>query len=372
MLGIAIYTLFFPKPYIFTKLTNMLDTGRIPITGNALAWYRQGLASATAGRFEQAVALYNQVIGVRPDFWEAWYERGLVFDELGLYAETIASYDRALVLEPPTNAIVEVWFHRAMALHYGIGDYELAMQGYDYALQLTPTHAQAWHHRGNILLYELAQPSAALVSYDRSLQHQPDHAPTWRNRGNALMELAQHTDALLSYDRALAINPEDQIASQGRQLAAQSCNLREFSEGTTQTNWYGEGFTATPVAGHPRLPDFTVPPVMLLVQPRLTVVDESGSREISLDKEQYTIGRDPRNDICLRSKFASRFHAVLHRVEPCDGQYGQYGYSVQDGDVAGNPSTNGLQINGTRSSQQELRSGDVITFGPRTMATFSF
>jgi FHA domain len=182
------------------------------------------------------------------------------------------------------------------------------------------------------------------------------------------MELVQHNEALCSYERTLAINPEDQIASQGRQLAAQRCNLREFSEGTTQTNWYGEGFTAAPVTGHPRLPDFTIPAAMISVQPTLTVVDESGSREITLYKAQYTIGRDPRNDICLRSKFASRFHAVLQRVEPSDGEYR---YLVQDGDVAGHPSTNGLQINGTRSAQHELRSGDVITFGPRTMATFS-
>jgi pSer/pThr/pTyr-binding forkhead associated (FHA) protein len=59
---------------------------------------------------------------------------------------------------------------------------------------------------------------------------------------------------------------------------------------------------------------------------------------------------------------------VLQRVEPSDGEYR---YLVQDGDVAGHPSTNGLQINGTRSAQHELRSGDVITFGPRTIATFS-
>jgi tetratricopeptide (TPR) repeat protein len=352
----------------------MLDTGRIPLTGEALTWYRQGLASATSGELEKAVALYNQVIHVRPDFWEAWYERALVLEELGLYAEAIASYDRAAVLDPPSEAIIDIWFHRANALQYGLGESEAALQGYDYVLQLKPLHPQAWHHRGNLLLYEMAQPEQAIKSYDKSLQYQPEEAQTWRNRGNALIELARYTEALVSYDRALGINPHDQIALQGRQLAAQHCNLRDFNEVTTQTCWYGqEGNSSVADAlsqpqnliRSPRLHAFEVPTTA--AQPLMTIEDSSGHREIALYQKQYTIGRDPRNDICLRSQFASRFHAVLRRIELSDGSYS---YRIQDGDAAGSPSTNGLQVNGRRETQKDLKSGDVVTFGPKTTMTF--
>ncbi len=384
----------------------MLDTGRIPLIGEALTWYRQGLASATSGELEKAVALYNQVIQVRPDFWEAWYERGLVLEDLGLYAETIASYDRALVLDPPAHAMAEIWFRRASALQYGLGDYPAAMQGYEYVLQLQPTHTQAWHHRGNILLYEMMQPEAALASYDKALEHQsesgsspnPTHrGPTWRNHGNALTELGRYADALASYDRALMLNPQDPIAIAGRKLAAQHCNLRDHQEVTTQTCWYGQGFAeallsagaaspiATPISPKPidnpaesrrterpsadtqtsRLPAFEIP--ITAVQPMLTIDDRGGTREMTLYQKQYTIGRDPRNDICLKSQFASRFHAVLRRIERSDGSYS---YRVQDGDSTGKPSTNGLQVNGQRADQQDLQSGDVISFGPKTSATF--
>jgi tetratricopeptide (TPR) repeat protein len=354
----------------------MLDTGRIPLTGEALTWYRQGLASATSGELEKAVALYNQVIHVRPDFWEAWYERGLVLEELGLYAEAIASYDRAVVLEPSPEALVEIWFHRANALHYGVGDTGAAMQGYEYVLQLKPSHAPTWHHRGNLLLYEMAQPGAALMSYEHSLQHRIDDAQVWRNRGNALVELERYLEALNSYDRALAINPQDEIAQQGRKLAAQRGGLRDSGEITTQTCWYGQGETllepevsgfdlAGLDLGGLRLPAFEIPTTS--VQPMITIEDSSGIRELSLYQKQYTIGRDPRNDICLKSQFASRFHAVLRRVELSDGSYG---YRIQDGDATGKPSTNGIHVNGRRSEQQDLRSGDVIIFGPQTTITF--
>ncbi|NJM44781.1 MAG: tetratricopeptide repeat protein [Alkalinema sp. RU_4_3] len=65
----------------------MIDTGRIPLTGEALTWYRQGLACSAKGELEKAVAFYNQVIHERPDFWEAWFERGLALGDLGLYGE---------------------------------------------------------------------------------------------------------------------------------------------------------------------------------------------------------------------------------------------------------------------------------------------
>ncbi|NJN49200.1 MAG: FHA domain-containing protein [Alkalinema sp. RL_2_19] len=48
----------------------------------------------------------------------------------------------------------------------------------------------------------------------------------------------------------------------------------------------------------------------------------------------------------------------------------QYWYQIQDGDLAGKPSTNGIQINGKPQQIRLLQSGDVITFGPDSRATY--
>jgi tetratricopeptide (TPR) repeat protein len=344
----------------------MIDTGRIPLTGEALTWYRQGLACAAKGDLEKAVAFYNQVIHERPDFWEAWFERGLALADLGLYGEAIASYDRALSKSHNPEATFDIWYHRANALQYGLGDYEASLNGYDYVLRLKPQYSSAWADRGNLLLYGLKQPDRALESYDKSLQVNPREAATWRNRGNALSELRQFGEAVYSYDRALLLSPSDQISLQARSLAAQQSGISELREPTTRASWVDTVCDETAMgARDTRLPAYELP--VLTFQPTLVVEDDSGVRDIALDAPQYTIGRDPRNGICLRSQFVSRYHAVVMRVELGDGQYS---YRIQDGDPKGNASTNGIQINGQKQPTWELHHGDVVVFGPKVRATF--
>lgn len=344
----------------------MIDTGRIPLTGEVLTWYRQGLACAAKGELEKAVAYYNQVIHERPDFWEAWFERGLALADLGLYGEAIASYDRALSKSHNPEATFDIWYHRANALQYGLGDYEAALNGYDYVLGIKPQYASAWADRGNLLLYGLKQPERAVESYDRSLQVNPREAATWRNRGNALSDLQQFGEAVASYERALLLNPTDQIALQGRTLAAQQSGLGEFREPTTRASWVDTVCEGTAVVEHDsRLPAYELPTLML--QPMLVLEDDSGVRNIELEAEHYTIGRDPRNGICLRSQFVSRYHAVIVRMNLGDGGYT---YRIQDGDLQGRTSTNGIQINGQKQPRWELHHGDVVVFGPKVRATF--
>lgn len=352
----------------------MIDTGRIPLVGETLAWYRQGLAAATSGQLERAAAFYNQVIAVRPDFWEAWYERGLVLEELGLYAAALASYDHALALEPARDACGEIHFHQAQVHHYGLGDYNAALLEYDRVLQLRPNHVQALLHRGNVWLYGLKQPQVAIDSYDQALSHQTDLSEAWRNRGSALVELAQHQSALISYDRALLLNPNDEMAEQGRQLARNFCNLSGSNENTTNiAEMHQAAFD--PSLADPSLMDVFPPPtrrsrddVTPPLQPLLVIEDDRGSREVYLFQRQYTIGRDPHNDIHLQSRFISRFHAVFQRIDDAHSQ--QYSYQVQDGDLAGKPSTNGVQVNGKPQQVRSLQSGDVVTFGPQSQATY--
>jgi tetratricopeptide (TPR) repeat protein len=358
----------------------MIDTGRIPLAGETLTWFRQGLAAATSGQLERAAALYNQVIAARADFWEAWYERGLVLEELGLYAAALASYDHALALEPARDACGEIHFHQAQVYQYGLGDYDLALQQYDRVLQLRPNHLQSLFHRGNVLLYGFKQPQAAIDSYDQALSHQTDRAEAWRNRGNALIDLAQYQAALISYDRALLLNPHDEAAAQGRRLALNAGNLSSGNENTTNiAEMHQAG--VDPSLTDPSLMD-VLPPLRRLgddvtapLQPLLVVEDDRGSREVYLFQRQYTIGRDPHNDIHLQSRFISRFHAVFQRVDdPIDprsttGQ-SQYHYQIQDGDLAGKPSTNGIQVNGTTQQIRLLQSGDVVSFGPQSRVTY--
>lgn len=100
----------------------------------------------------------------------------------------------------------------------------------------------------------------------------------------------------------------------------------------------------------------------------LIVEDRDGRRSHVLTATKYFIGRDLANDICLNSQFASRYHAMLLRMP---GEVpGEYSYRIMDGNVDGKPSTNGLLVNNQKVPSQQLKTGDVISFGPDAKAMY--
>ncbi len=92
----------------------------------------------------------------------------------------------------------------------------------------------------------------------------------------------------------------------------------------------------------------------------LIIKDNKGRREFTLEKEEYSIGRDPNSDICLFSEFVSRRHATLVRQQREDGSL--Y-YKIIDGCGKGKPSANGLWINGRKLQAHNLQDEDKIVFG---------
>jgi tetratricopeptide (TPR) repeat protein len=350
----------------------MLDTGQLPLSGEALDWFRQGLAAVTAEQYEQAVAAFNRVLEARPDFYEAWYERGLALEHWGYYAEAILSFDRALDLSPRKEAASDIWHDRGNALQYGLGRYLDAMACYDRALRLNPDHSLGWHNRGNAFLYGLSRPEDAIACYDQSLQLNPAHALTWRNRGHALVELRRYLEAVASYDRAIAINPDDEISWQAQALASERSGLLHKLP-TTNPAWYDtgaptfiEGETDAKVTFASDFSSTSEFDLLPLGHPVLVIEDDWGRREILLERDRYLIGRDASNDIQLYSRFVSRHHAVLTRISSDDVS----GYQLVDGNLAGKPSTNGLLINGRKRQSRQLKPDDTIVFGPGVQATY--
>lgn len=352
----------------------MLDTGQLQLSGNALLWFRQGLAAAAMDDYTQAVAQYDRVIEVRPDFYEVWYERGLALEKCGRYTEAIASFDRAISLLPKSDAAVQIWYERGNALQYGLGNYLEAIACYDRVLQINASHEPSWQNRGNALLYGLSRPEEAIVSYDRVLHINPDSNLAWRNRGNALVELGRYPEAIASYDRALTINPTDDVSWHARTLASERSGLN-YRPPTTNPAWYGTGFNGPPTFVEGDI-DSSARSVPIMPrdevslhegQPYLIIEDDHGRREVTLDQEQYLLGRDPHSDLCLHSRYASRHHAVLTKVSKADGSYT---YQITDGDLDGKASTNGLLINGQKYRLWELKPDDVVIFGPQVQAIY--
>ncbi len=104
------------------------------------------------------------------------------------------------------------------------------------------------------------------------------------------------------------------------------------------------------------------------MQHLLIIEDDNGKRAVSLTADSSSIGRDSSNSIVLHSKEVSRQHAILLRVTHPGSE--DYGFRIVDGNLQGKPSTNGLFINGQRSSYRNLRHGDEIIFGGNIKARY--
>ncbi|GCL49060.1 putative diguanylate cyclase/phosphodiesterase [Microcystis aeruginosa NIES-3804] len=99
----------------------------------------------------------------------------------------------------------------------------------------------------------------------------------------------------------------------------------------------------------------------------LIVEDPQGRRTITLEDMKYSLGRKSDNQIVLRSKHASRYHATLIK-KSIDRQ--NFSYWILDGDLEGNKSHNGIYVNGSKCLIHELKDGDLINFGCDINASF--
>jgi tetratricopeptide (TPR) repeat protein len=63
----------------------------------------RGRALANLGRYEDAIASFDQALKLKPDLHEAWYNRGLALRDLGRDEDVIASFQRALKYQPEND-----------------------------------------------------------------------------------------------------------------------------------------------------------------------------------------------------------------------------------------------------------------------------
>ncbi|EKQ67051.1 FHA domain-containing protein [Leptolyngbyaceae cyanobacterium JSC-12] len=100
----------------------------------------------------------------------------------------------------------------------------------------------------------------------------------------------------------------------------------------------------------------------------LIIEDDQGClQEYVLGAPLHSIGRDPKCDIRLSSRFVSRRQATLVQITNDDGTYH---YRIVDGVPKGRTSSNGMLVNGRKMLACDLHDQDEIMFGPQVRVTY--
>ncbi len=155
------------------------------------------------GRFDTALALFQEALKSDLGRAEGFASLGLVFHTLRRFSEALASYDAGLRIEPD-NA--ELRNRRGVAL-LDLDRPGDALAAFERVLAADPDHLDALGNCGNALI-KLNRPAAALAAYDRALSLAPENAQLLTNRAVALRRLDRPQEALICARAALVSRPD--------------------------------------------------------------------------------------------------------------------------------------------------------------------
>ena len=124
----------------------------------------------SAGRWQDAIAAYQQLLALRPDLANTWFNLALLLRRVGAYDAALEAYRQALV------------------------------RGVD-----GPEEVHL--NRGVIFAEDLNQPTAAAHELGLALALRPDYTPAWLNLGNLHEDTGDRPKAVAAYERLLTLEP---------------------------------------------------------------------------------------------------------------------------------------------------------------------
>ena len=77
-----------------------LETLDLEIKNKSENYLKKARQLQNQGQLEEAIATYQQVIKINPDFYQAYINLGEILSEQGIVDEAISCYRRALELKP--------------------------------------------------------------------------------------------------------------------------------------------------------------------------------------------------------------------------------------------------------------------------------
>ena len=164
--------------------------------------YDQGIEAYDKGKFDDAVAAFNRVIGIDAKIGDVYRIRGKARRSLSLYDDAIADFNKAIELDQRD----EDAFYMRGAVRMDISDYENALADFNRSIELEPNNKFPHNGRGNARR-KLGDPSKAIGDYTRSITIDPKFAVAYNNRGDAYRDLVELDAAIRDYTQAAELEP---------------------------------------------------------------------------------------------------------------------------------------------------------------------
>lgn len=167
--------------------------------GGLAARFREAVRLHQAGRIDQALALYRQILKADPRNADALHLSGLAMLQSGDAAGAVKSLERAVKARDDRAP-----YHLNLAEAYRLsGKPARALRHCERALALDPDNAGALNNLGGLAL-QIGRPDAAAKAYRRLAEVMPARADGPFGLGNALYAGGRRDEAIAAYRAALA------------------------------------------------------------------------------------------------------------------------------------------------------------------------
>ncbi len=156
-----------------------------------------------AGRFQQAEAIYRQILAADPNHADAWHLLGMLTFQSGRHRHAVEYVEQAIRLDGTVAA-----FHNTLGEAYRAGQrLDEAGAQFQRAIHLKPELAEA-HNNLGIVRKEQNDLETAVACFERALQLKPEFAAAHNNLGTVYLEQKQWNAAVACYTRALQLQPD--------------------------------------------------------------------------------------------------------------------------------------------------------------------
>lgn len=160
-----------------------------------------------AGRYEDAVARYEQILNEKPRHADALHLLGAASHALGDHEKATGLVRKAIAANKREPA-----YHNTLGtVLLALGRPDEALVSLRRAISLSRGYAEAHNNLGNAFLEKRAYAEAERC-YRRALELQPESAMVHNNLGSAFRGTGRLADAESSYEEALRLRPDYPVA----------------------------------------------------------------------------------------------------------------------------------------------------------------
>jgi Tfp pilus assembly protein PilF len=163
----------------------------------------QGVQLHDAGKYEEAIALYDQILKQDPDHLLALSEKALSAISIGQYEQAMTCSQKAIEKHPGSKNLRSAYVTYGNACDAS-GMPEKALEVYAEGLKKFPDHFQLYFNQG-VTQAGQKQYEAAITSFQQAVRIKPTHASSHNGIARLEYGLGHKIPALLAFMRFLCL-----------------------------------------------------------------------------------------------------------------------------------------------------------------------